>query len=246
MRNLLFAILAGVVLWACLTLAPGLSILQSILPGILAAALTYYLLAKRAFKQLESVLTRAAKSLQTMPPKFDLAISEMEKAYALAPIQIGVRSQVDAQIGVVYFLQQKFDKALPYLERSLAWGHWLGGAMLAVIYYKKKNPDEMRKTMEIVVKRSKNQALPWCLYGYLLVQSGDREAAQSTLVKGVKASKEDQKVKDALLAVQNNRKIKMKVFKEQWYQFHLERPPAQYQQVMVGGKVSKQQRRGRW
>lgn len=246
MRNLLLAILAGVVTWAGFTLAPGLTILQSILPGVFVVGLVYYLLAKRSFKRLEALLIKAAKSLQTMPPKFDLAISEMEKAYELAPIQIGVRSQIDSQIGVVYFLQQKFDKALPFLERSLAWGHWLGGAMLAVIYYKKKNQDEMRKTMDIVVKRSKKQALPWCLYGYLLAQSGDRDRAQAVLVDGVKATQDDQKVKDALLAVQNNRKIKMKVFKEQWYQFHLERPPAQHQQVIAGGRMSKQQRRGRW
>jgi tetratricopeptide (TPR) repeat protein len=246
MRNLLLAILAGVIVWAIFTLAPGLTILQSILPAVLVTAIVYYLLAKRVFKQLESILTKAAKSLQSMPPKFDLAVSEMEKAYALAPLQIGVRSQIDSQIGVVYFLQQKFDKAMPYLAKSLGWGHWLGGAMLAVIHYKKKNQEEMRKTMDIVVKRGKKQALSWCLYGYLLTQGGDREGAQSILVEGVKATKDDPKVKDALLAVQNNRKIKMKVFKEQWYQFHLERPPAQYQQVMVGGKVSKQQRRGRW
>ncbi|MEE8409417.1 MAG: hypothetical protein V3T05_07420 [Myxococcota bacterium] len=246
MRNILIAILIGVVVFAALSASGLLKWGEAIPPGVLALMVSYFLLARRVFKKVETIFTKAAKSLQGQPPKFDLAIAEMKKAYAYAPMQLGVRSQVDSQIGVIYFLQKKFDKALPYLQRSLGFGHWLGGAMLAVTYYKKKDHEQMRKTMDVVVKRAKKQALPWCLYAYLLGQTGGREQAQKTLAEGVKKTKGEQKVKDALLAVQNNRKIKMKAFKEQWYQFHLERPPAEYQQVQVGGKISKQQRRGRW
>ena len=55
------------------------------------------------------------------------------------------------------------------------------------------------------------------------------------------------KVKEALLAVQNGKKIKMKAYKEQWYQFHLERPPVDQQQAaFMQGKMGKMARRGRW
>ena len=70
--------------------------------------------------------------------------------------------------------------------------------------------------------------------------------ALQLLVQALKKVKDDPKLKEALLNVQNGKKIKMRGYKEQWYQFHLERPPAQYQQAPVGGKVSKAQRRGRW
>lgn len=246
MRNILMALAAGLVIFAALFVPGLLHLGESIVPAVMVAMIVYFLLARRAFKQVEKIFTDASKALQSMPPKFDLAISGMEKAYAVAPYQYGVKSQVDAQIGVIYFLQKKFNEAQPYLERSLGFGHWLAGAMLAVVQYKKKDHEAMKKTLEIVSKRAKKQGLVWTLRAYLLTQIGERDQAQRILAEGVKATKDDAKVKDALLAVQNNRKIKMRAYKEQWYQFHLERPPAEYQQVMVGGKMSKGARRGRW
>jgi tetratricopeptide (TPR) repeat protein len=246
MRNILLSILAGVVVFAALY-APGLLRLgESVVPALFAVTVAYFLLARWVFKKVEKIFTDASKSLQSMPPKFEFAVSGMEKAYPWSVWQIGVRSQVDAQIGVIYFLQKELNKAIPYLQRALTFGHWLSVAMLAVAYYKKKNHEEMLKTLEVLTKRAKKQSLAWTLRAYLLVQVGKKEDAQRVLAEGVKKTKEDTKVKDALLAVQNNRKIKMRAYKEQWYQFHLERPPTQYQQAVVGGKMPKAARRGRW
>ena len=148
---------------------------------------------------------------------------------------------------MIHFMQKEFNKAQPFLQRSASFGHWMGGAMLGVIYYKKKDHTRMRQTFEVVTKRGKKQSLAWTLYAYLLNQIGARDEAMQVLSKGLKATKEDPKVKEALLALQNNKKIKMRnLYKEQWYQFHLERPPAQQQQVVGGGKVKKAARRGRW
>jgi predicted Zn-dependent protease len=122
----------------------------------------------------------------------------------------------------------------------------MAAAMLAVVHYKKKDHAEMKRVLEVVTKRAKSQGLAWTLRAYLLCQIGERAAAQQVLAEGVKKTKDDPKVKEALLAVQNDRKIKMRAYKEQWYQFHLERPPAEYQQVMIGGKGSKASLRGRW
>ena len=118
--------------------------------------------------------------------------------------------------------------------------------MLGVIYYKKKNHEEMRKTFTVVTKRAKKQGIVWNLYAYLLCQIGARDEALQILILGLKKTKEDTKIKDSLLNLQNGKKIKMKMYKEQWYQFHLERPPTQYAQGAAGGKLSKHQRRGRW
>ena len=246
MRNILFAIGAGIVVFGLLYFPGLLRLGEAVVPGVLVSMICYFVLARRAFKKVEIIFGNASKFLQSPPPKFDLAIRKMEEAYALAPYQIGIKSQVDAQIGALYFLQKEFNKALPYLQNSLGFGHWMSGAMLGVIYYKKKNHDEMRKTFDVVTKRGKKQGIVWNLYAYLLCQIGERDAAQQILITGLKKTKDDAKVQESLLNLQNGKKIKMKSYKEQWYQFHLERLPAQYQQAQMGGKMSKQQRRGRW
>jgi len=247
MRNILLALAAGLVIFAALFVPGLLRVGEAIVPALLVVLAAYYFLARRSFRKVEAVFQASAQALQAMPPKFDLALSTLESARRFGREQLGIASQVDTQIGVIYFLKGDNNKALPYLKRSLGFGHWLGAAMLAVIYYKKKDPNEMRKTMDVVVKRAKKQGLAWSLYAYLLLQLGEREAAQRILVEGVKKTGDDAKVKEALLAVQNNRKIKMRAYKEQWYQFQLERPPAEYQRVPVGtGRMGKVARRGRW
>ena len=247
MRNLLYAFGAGFLAFAVLYFPGLLRLGESIVPGFIVILAAYFVLARKTFKTVEQIFTKAASYLQSMPPKFDLAIKTMESARVHAGTQFGVASQIDNQIGVMYFLQKQFNKAMPYLEKSLQFGHWMGGAMLAVIYYKKKKHAEMRQTMETVVKKGKKQSLPWNLYAYLLCQIGERDAAQSILVQGLKKTGDDPKIKDSLNQLQNGKKIKMKQYKEQWYQFHLENPPKQYQQMqMGGGRPTKAQRRGRW
>jgi tetratricopeptide (TPR) repeat protein len=248
MRNIAMALGVGVLAFAILY-APGfLNFGESLVPGLLAAVAAYVVLARRTFRRLEAIFAESAQVLQSVPPKFDLAVSTIQKAYALAPYQLGIRSQVDAQIGVIYFLQKDFNKAQPYLQRSLVFGHWLAGAMLGVIQYKKKDYAEMRKTFGVVTKRAKKQGIVWNLYAYLLVQLNEKDAAMRVLTDGLKHTGDDARVKDSLLALQNGKKLKMRAYKEQWYQFHLERPPIEYSHGGggMGGKMSKIARRGRW
>lgn len=246
MYNLFISIAACIFTTLALSLTGLLSLGEASIPGLLALVVTYFVLARRSFKQIERVFGHAMRSLQAVPPKMELAISTLEAARAVGKWQFGIESQIDSQIGTIHFLQQKFDKAFPYFNRSLNFGHWMAGAMLGVIHYKKKNHDEMKRVFEVVVKKAKKASLAWNLYAYLLQQVGDREAAQALLVRALKKTDDDPRVKESLLAVQNGKKIKMKAYKDQWYQFHLERPPMQYQMAGAGGmgKVSKKARRG--
>ena len=246
MLNLLIAFGCGAATCGLLYATHLLKLGESIVPGVLVFVAAYFVLARRTFKQVEKIVSGAVLSLQSMPPKFDLAIHTLETAYPLGKKQIGVTSQIDSQIGMIYFLEQQFSKALPYLQRAQTFGHWMGSAMLAVVYYKKKDHANMRKTMNFVVKRAKTQGLAWNLYAYLLQQIGDKDGAQKLLVEAVKKTKNDPRVKEALLALQNDKNFKMRVYKEQWYQFHLERPPPQQHPLAMSGRGAKMARRGRW
>jgi tetratricopeptide (TPR) repeat protein len=246
MINIVLALLGGAAIFSGFYYTHLLEFYESIVPAVFGTLLIYYGLARHTFKKVEAIFSLASGALQTQPPRFALAIQTMESAYVLSRRQIGIRSQVDAQIGVVYFLQKEFSKALPYLQRALGFGHWMSSAMLAVIYYKKKKHEDMLKTLDIVTKRGKKDSLAWNLHAYLLCQVGKRDEAQTLLVRALKKSKDDPKIKEALLALQNGKKIKMRAYSERWYQFHLERPPVQHQQQMMPGKVGKAARRGRW
>ena len=246
MLNLVLSLAFGVVTTLVLWLPGWLSGGEASVPGVLVAVGSYVWLARRTFKQMETLFIESASHLQRVPPNFELAIGGLERAYPFARWQFGVKSQIDTQIGVIYFLQQELNKALPYLERSLGFGHWLGGAMLGVVYYKKKDHEQMKKTFELVTRKAKKQGLVWSLYAYLLCQIGETAAAQARLAEGAKHNPGDEILKENLLALQNDKKMKMKGYKEQWYQFQLEKLPAQLAQPQMFGRGNRAAVRGRW
>lgn len=244
MFNLLYAAGFGSALAALLALPRWLSWPEAIVPGVLVAIVAYMFLARRTYKKLEGIMMRGAASLQQQPPRPEQAIAIMREGYTLARTQFGVRSQVDAQIGILYFLQREFGRAQPFLARSYLFGHWMAGAMLAVVQYKKKDVAGMHRTFAAVLRKGKKQGLVHSLYAYLLCQLGERDRAVRVLHAAANLPNPDPRVKEGLLALQNGKKLKMRAYKEQWYQFHLERPPVMHEAQARGGYGGRSARRG--
>jgi tetratricopeptide (TPR) repeat protein len=165
--------------------------------------------------------------LNNNPPKFEKAIGILKQGYKLNRWQIGVKSQVSAQIGMILFLKKDNKEAAEYLNESKELAHWMAAAMLGVIYFKQKKYDEMKSAFEVAVKKSSKETLAWSLYAYCLEDLGKRDEAMAILNRGIKKVKDHQKLDENLLALQNNKKMKMRqLYKEQWYQFQIEKPPA--------------------
>lgn len=225
MLNVVISLAIGAAVFFALWLPKLLKLGEALVPAFIVAIVALFVLGRKVFKELEATFAQAAKELQSQ--RFDAAIALLKSAYALNRRQFGVRSQLDSQIGMILYLRKDFSGAIPYLESARRLGHWLGVAMLAVAYYKKKDQARMRETFELLVKRAQKQGLAWNLYAYCLTQLGDDAGAQNVLARGVVKVKEDKRVQENLLAVQNGKKLKMKGYAEQWYQFHLEAPPVQ-------------------
>ncbi len=217
---------------------------QAIAPAIIVGALVYYFLARWIGKKLEKIILEAYALLETLNQRKDLlqnktrrnavideAIKKLKEGYKLAPWQFFVRSQIDAHIGVLLYRdKQDINAALPYLERSFK-RHWLAQAMLAVAYMKKHKPEKMEETFELAVRLNKKEDLLWNLYAYCLNKIKKRDKAIEVLSRARKILPDNQRLIDNLVALQNNKKMKMKDYNEMWYQFHLEKPPQQKQRV---------------
>jgi len=198
---------------------------ETIVPASIVFIVAFIVLGFKTAKKLEKIFLEVGKLLQNQ--KFDLAIQTLKSAYPLTRYQFGVKSQLDSQIGMILYLRKEFNQSIPYLEQSKRLGHWMGVAMLAVAYFKKKDYAHMQTSFEYLASKAKKQGLVWNLYAYCLLALNKKEEAQQVLARGVNAAKEDGRVKDNLLDLQNGKKtIKMKTYAE-WYQFHLEAPPVQ-------------------
>ena len=97
--------------------------------------------------------------------------------------------------------------------------------MLACLHFKKKRTEEMKQTFEETAKYAKKEPLFWSLYAWCIWKNGDRDEAQAVLNRGLEAIPDNERLKSNLNALRNGKKMKMRGWREQWYQFHLEAPP---------------------
>ncbi len=199
-----------------------------------------YFLSKRIIKKIESLMSQVGKDLQNQ--RFEKAIKSLKAGYPLGKWQFFVKSQLNAQIGSIYYLMREDENAFNYLKDGFS-KHWVAMGMLAVIYMKRKQKDAMVKTFEKAVKGSSKESLVWSLYAYCLIKEGEREKALEVLARGLKKIPEDEKLKANMTAVANKERMKMKNYGDMWTQFYLEKvPPAagqkipHYLQALAGGR----------
>jgi len=95
-------------------------------------------LARRTGKQLEAVMAVAQKEMMARKP--ERPSPRWKQAFPLARWQFGVSSSLHANIGVLLYVQKKFDEAEPHLRKSggTLLKLWQAQAMLGAQMFRKK------------------------------------------------------------------------------------------------------------
>jgi tetratricopeptide (TPR) repeat protein len=251
MYNLLISIASGTLvtlLVGYLVASPRISIGGGIIPGLIVTIGVFIYISRKVGKKLEALMGRVQEvmtprggGMAAKPERarFTRAREVLKEGYAYQRWQILVRAQIDGQIGVLHYLNKEFDDAAPYLENAMG-RNWVAKAMLGVISFKKKNYDKMKEVFEKAVKSNKKESLLWNVYAFCVWKSGDRKEAIDVLRRGGEIIENDERISSNKLALSNKKKMKMRGWKEMWYQFHLDTPPQPKMQI-----DRKQMRRGR-
>src|SRR6266478_1706607 len=182
--NLLLSLAAGAVGFLFFYLTGVAHALGSIFPGLVAAVGTYILLARRTGKQLEAVMGVAQKEMMARKP--ERAVQALQDAFSLSRWQFGIASSLHANIGVLLYVQKKFDEAM---------------------------------------RGNKSETLLYGVYAWCENQRGEKKKAIEILQKGVAQNPSDEKLKTLLGRAQNDKRLKLDGWGEQWWQFWLETPP---------------------
>ncbi|OGE82600.1 MAG: hypothetical protein A2Y39_02555 [Candidatus Delongbacteria bacterium GWF2_40_14] len=223
MRNIIISILTAVVVSTGLYFLFSDFLAFSILIGIIAGAAVFILLVRSASKELEKLNDKAQKALYSQ--NFDRALRIYESGLALGKKSPFITGQIYGMIGMIHYMRKENDKAKPALIKSSSM-NWAAKGMLGVIYMNEKNYTEMDNSFKVMVTSGKKDGLSWALYAYCLEKLNRKEEALKILEEGNKKLKDaDERIKSNILELRNNRKMRMKVFGDPWYQFMLERPP---------------------
>jgi tetratricopeptide (TPR) repeat protein len=198
----------------------------------------FVLFSRITMKKVSAAIEAAGKDLQGQ--RFEKAIRELKDALQYGKWQIYVGGQLNAQIGMIYYMKRDFSNAFPYLEKAF-FKNWAAMGMLGICYMKRQKKDKMIATFEKALQWSSKESLFWNLYAYCLVECGETSKAKEILEKGLKKMPGDAHIKENLESLQQGKKMKMRHYGDMWYQFHLENMAAiqKHQMAAMGGRMQR-------
>jgi len=231
MYNLLLSLAAGVVVALAIALGTSFGWVGAVFPGLLVATALYVYVAFRVRKKLDAVNEVVQKEL--MARRVEKAIQALQGGFVYAPWQFLVGAQLHANVGMLRYLVDELDAALPELEAGIPQGwlarlvyrDWMTRALLAAARYRKRDVAGALALLEDAVKFGEKEGLAWSVYAWVLEKEGRHEDAIRVLGRGVAVLPKDEKLQESQQALQNGKKLKLwKLYDQQWYQFRLEAP----------------------
>lgn len=210
-----------------------------VLPALVVMPIVYVLLVLRTNKMVQAAMGGVMAAAQK--GDVDGAVGMLKAVQARfgrwAPF---LASQIDGQIGSIHFMKKEFDKARPFLERAFI-RSWDAKLMQAILLSGALDPKKQKKKelslapvddlLEKAVRFNDKQGLLWSTWAWLHWKNGDAKKALSILSRGKeKLGETDAHLAANLLALQNDKDMKMKGYGQQWYAMHLEEHPAVYEQ----------------
>ncbi len=248
MINLVLSFAIGLGIAVLIRLGFGFPWVAAIIPGTIAFIAAFILLGRRIFVKLQAINTEVQKELQAMPPnqreqkiKIEKAIKLLETALVYQRWQFLVGAEIHGQIGMIKYMVKDTEAAVPELAQANP-RNYLAQAMLAAVAFQKKDYPLMERRFENAVTHGKKEGLMWAAYAWCLLQIKEKDKAIKVFARAVGQNPSDEKLKGALTALQNDKKLKMKAWEPGWWQLGLEAPP-QAQPVFAGGGRSMRFRR---
>ncbi len=117
MYNLIISLAAGALVAAAIALGTSFGWVAAIVPGVLVTAGVYVWIAFRVRKQLDAINAVVQHELQAR--HVEKAIQALQAGFPLAPWQFLVGPQLHASIGMLRYLTDDLDGAVPELEQGL-------------------------------------------------------------------------------------------------------------------------------
>ncbi len=240
MINLVLSLSIGLGIALLIRLGFDFPWVAAIIPGTIGFIAAFILLGRRIFVKIQAINGEVQKELQAMPPnpreqkiKIEKAVKLLETALQFERWQFLVGAEIHGQIGIIKYMVKDTEGAMPELAQANP-RNYLAQAMLAALAFQRKDYAGMEKRFENAVTHGKKDGLMWASYAWCLLQIKEKDKAIKVFARAVEKNPSDEKLKGALTALQNDKKLKMKAWEPGWWQLGLEAPPLQ-QPVFAGG-----------
>lgn len=205
-------------------------------PTAVAFVAANFVFARRVGKKVQDLAVRAQKEItaaqgmadpKQASARFDKAIEILSEGFHWEKWQFLVGAELHANIGILQYVRKDFESAKPHLEKASARGPAgaRAKAMLGCLAFQQKDEKAMAAAFEEAIKAGKKEPILWATYAWCLDKLDKRDDSLKILTRAAEANPSDEKIKASLVALKNEKKLKMKAYAPEWYQFHLEKPP---------------------
>jgi hypothetical protein len=231
MYNLLLALLAGVVTFVAVAL--WLGPIPATFPAIGVLGLALFLLSRRTGRLVSAELEAVGPLLQQRRiDEAETKLVQVKEKYR--QWQFLLAGQIDAQLGMIDYLQTKWESARPKLEAG-KWRNAVAQTCLGAIAYRQGRKDDAWKSFASAAAVSSKDVMVYCVWATLLSRDGLRNEALEAVAKGHKELPNNAMLKDLQQKIANKKKIDPKSFGEAWYQYF---PEELTQQMVMRGTRS--------
>ena len=189
----------------------------AVLPAVLVAGGAIWFLTQRTSRLVEPQLAGVTALLQER--KVDEAKAVLERLKREhGNWQILLAGQLDAQVGMIDYVQMKFDDALPRLE-SGKWRNAMALALIGCIHWRKGDKAAAFAKLDEAIEASPKEASLYAVRATLLNEAGRGPDALAGLAKGIEGLPKDEWLGSLRNQIANKQKIDTKAFPQAWFQF---------------------------
>jgi tetratricopeptide (TPR) repeat protein len=215
MLNLLVALTVGVAVFAVVTALVGP--IAAVFPAVFFAGLSLFLLARRIGKRVNAQLEGLAPLLQAGRIDDGRALlARVKDRYGRW--QLLLTSQIDAQLGMLEYMQLHWDEALPLLEK----GKFRNGqafVCIGAIHWRRGDKTKAFAALKRAQEVAPKDPMMVAVRATLLLRDDRREEALQALAAARGSLPTNRLVADLQAKVANKQKIDPKLFGETWYQY---------------------------
>jgi len=204
--------------------------LAGIIPALLAFGGLLFFLGRRTSKAVEAEMGALVPLLEAR--QVDKAREHLEGIKQRhGPWQFGLAGQLDGQRGMIEYMQLKWDRALPLLQRG-KFHNWTAHVCIGGIHSRKGDKPAAWKSFENATSIARKETMIYIVWATLLERSNDRTKALEVVKRGLEAQPDSAKLKELQKRLANKKKIQTKAFGDQWFQFF---PEDMAKQMMMRG-----------
>ena len=215
MYNILIAIGLGLLTYGVVAVA--LHPIGAVIPAAGVFLVAIFLLSRRTSRLVEAELRKLPQMLQAR--RIDEAKAHLDAVrQQYGRWQILLDGQLEAQVGMIDYIQMKFDEALPRLQKG-TFQNWTAWAAIGCIHWRRDRREKAWEAFEKAASTAPKEAIVYAMWAQLLVKAGERNEAVAVLARGLEAMPDSDFLKGLHKRVANKKKVDVKSFPQTYYQF---------------------------